>query len=72
MALAEHKPYEPLQEDGTQVFHSPDMKMVAVLPERMLVVDTDQGAQLQEEVENLKELVRAYRKGLLKEKYDTK
>lgn len=45
------------------------MKMVAVLPERMLVVDTDQGVQLQEEVENLKELVKAYRKGLIKEKY---
>ncbi len=72
MALAEHKPYEPLQEDGTQVFHSPDMKTVAILPERMLVVDTDQGAQLQEEVDNLKDLVRAYRKGLLKEKYETK
>ena len=43
--------------------------MVAVLPERMLVVDTDQGAQLKEEVDNLKELVRAYRKGLIKEKY---
>ena len=69
MALSEHKPYEPLKEDGTQVFHSPDMKMVAVLPERMLVVDTDQGAQLREEVDNLKELVRAYRKGLIKEKY---
>lgn len=51
------------------MFHSPDMKMVAVLPERMLVVDTDQGVQLQEEVENLKELVKAYRKGLIKEKY---
>ena len=69
MALAEHKPYEPLKEDGTQVFHSPDMKTVEILPERLLVIDTDQGAELQEQVENLKQLVAAYRKGLLKEKY---
>lgn len=69
MALAEHKPYEPLQEDGTQIFHSPDMKTVEILPERRLVIDTDQGAELQEQVENLKQLVAAYRKGLLKEKY---
>lgn len=69
MALAEHKPYEPLKEDGTQVFHSPDMKTVEILPERLLVIDTDQGAELQEQVDNLKQLVAAYRKGLLKEKY---
>ena len=69
MALAEHKPYEPLQPDGTQVFHSPEVKTVAVLPERMLVIDTDQGVELTEQVDNMKQLVQAYRKGLLKEKY---
>lgn len=68
MALAEHKPYEPLQPDGTQVFHSPEVKTVAVLPERMLVIDTDQGIELTEQVENMKQLVQAYRKGILKEK----
>ncbi len=26
MALAEHKPYSPLQEDGTQVFHTPKIR----------------------------------------------
>ncbi len=69
MALAEHKPYEPLQPDGTQVFHSPEVKTVEVLPERMLVIDTDQGIELTEQVDNMKQLVQAYRKGILKEKY---
>ncbi|MEE0515214.1 MAG: fructose-1,6-bisphosphatase [Emergencia sp.] len=69
MALAEHKPYKPLQPDGTQEFQSPEVKTVEVLPARMLVIDTDQGIELQEQVDNMKRLVEAYRKGLLKEKY---
>ena len=28
MALAEHKPYSPLQEDGSQVFHTPVLRTV--------------------------------------------
>ncbi len=69
MALAEHKPYKPLQPDGTQEFQSPEVKTVEVLPERMMVIDTDQGIELMEQVDNMKSLVEAYRKGLLKEKY---
>lgn len=67
MALSEHKPYSPLQEDGTQVFHSPTLRTVYTLEKRMLVKDTDQGKELQWEVDELKELVRAYRGGVLKE-----
>lgn len=69
MALAEHKPYQPLRPDGTQEFQSPEVKTVAVLPERMMVIDTDQGIELTEQVENMKQLVQAYRKGILKERY---
>ena len=69
MALAEHKPYSPLQEDGTQVFHSPQMRIVETMPERLLIIDTDQGAELVQRVDDLQALVSAYRKGLLKEKY---
>ena len=43
MALAQHKPYQPLQPDGTQELQSPEVKTVEVLPERMMVIDTDQG-----------------------------
>ena len=69
MALAEHKPYEPLQKDGTQVFHSPTMRTVEVMKKRMTVRDTDQGMDLQRQIDELRELVEAYKEGRLKEKY---
>lgn len=67
MALAEHKPYEPMKEDGTQVFHTPKITTVEQLPKRMMVRDSDQGRELEQQVEDLKELVAAYRSGKLKE-----
>ena len=67
MALSEHKPYSPLQPDGSQVFHNPVIRTVRTLEKRMLVKDTDQGNELKQEVEELKALVRAYRTGELKE-----
>ena len=69
MALAEHKPYSPLQSDGTQEFHSPVMKTVATMPERLLIIDTDQGAEISEQVDDLLALVEAYKEGLIKEVY---
>ena len=69
MALAEHKPYTPVRSDGTQEFHSPVMKTVETMTERLLILDTDQGADLVEKVDDLKELVRAFKKGEIKEQY---
>ena len=69
MALAEHKPYSPLQPDGTQVFHSPVMKTVETMPERLLIVDTDQGADLVEKVQDLEDLIEAFKDGVIKEEY---
>ena len=43
------------------------LRTVKTLEKRMLVRDTDQGEELQQEVEELKELVKAYRNGDLKE-----
>lgn len=70
MALAEHKPYSPLKPDGTQEFHSPVIRTVETLPERMLILDTDMGAVLVQQAERVKELVEAYRKGMIKERQD--
>ena len=67
MALAEHKPYSPLKEDGTQEFHTPVIRTVRTLEKRMLISDTDIGEVLKQEAEELKELVEAYRTGRLKE-----
>lgn len=67
MALSEHKPYEPLQPDGTQNFYAPKITTLETLPKRMMVRDCDQGRELEQEVEELKALLHAYRTGSLKE-----
>jgi len=67
MALAEHKPYSPMLPDGTQEFHSPNIRTVELLKKRMTVADTDIGEELKTQVDELKALVEAYRKGTIKE-----
>lgn len=69
MALAEHKPYEPMKEDGTQNYHTPKITTLEVLPKRMMVRDSDQGLELEQQVEDLKMLIEAYRSGRLKETF---
>lgn len=70
MALAEHKPYSPLQEDGTQEFTPPVIKTVRVLPKRVTVSDTEQGEVLKKEIEELRELNKAFTRGEIKEIYE--
>lgn len=72
MALSEHQPYEALQPDGSQVFHTPNVKTVYHLPERMMIVDTDTGRMLQEQIDDLEQLNAEYRKGTIKEVYPKK
>ena len=69
MALAEHKPYSPLMPDGTQIFHSPVMKTVETMPERLLIIDTDQGRDFVERIGDLNDLVEAFKTGRIKEIY---
>ena len=47
------------------------MKTVQVLPERMKVIDTDQGVELVEQVQQLEQLIDAYRRGILKQRFET-
>ena len=69
MYLAEHKPYEPLQEDGTQVFHRPVMHLVDTVPERLLIRETDNGEELRGQIANLEDLYDAFKNGDIKEIY---
>ena len=69
MYLAEHKPYEPLQEDGTQVFHRPVMHLVDTVPHRILIRDTDKGDELRAQITNLEALFAAFKSGAIKETY---
>ena len=67
MALAEHEKYTPIQKDGSQVFHTPTIRTVETLPERLTVKDSDIGEELERQVEDLKNLVKAFKVGLIKE-----
>ena len=63
LALAEHKAFDPERE------RTPKVTIVEKMRKRIMVADTDGGKQLLGRIEDLKELVEAYRKGVLKEKY---
>lgn len=65
--LAEHKPYEPLKEDGTQVFHRPIMHLVDTIPSRLQIKDTDIGDKLREQIADLSDLYDAFKMGSVKE-----
>lgn len=70
MYLAEHKQYEPLREDGTQVFHRPIMHLVDVVPERLRIRDTDNGEELRESIACLESLYDEFKSGGIKEVYE--
>lgn len=63
LALAEHKAFDPERE------RTPKVTIVEKMRKRIMVADTDDGKQLLGRIEDLKELVEAYRKGILKERY---
>ena len=70
--LAEHQPYEPIQEDGTQVFHNPVMNIVKTRDERKFNKDTDQGVEMGAEIKDLEALMDAFKQGDIKEYYPPK
>lgn len=62
LALAEHKAFDPDNEN------TPKVSIVEKMQKRIMVADTDIGRELSGRIEDLKELVAAYREGVLKEK----
>ena len=62
LALAEHRPFCPGKEN------TPKVTIVEKMKSRVMVGDTDLGQELAERIADLKELVSAYREGILKEK----
>ncbi|MDR0519539.1 MAG: fructose-1,6-bisphosphatase [Clostridiales Family XIII bacterium] len=65
IALAEHMPYTPPAPDGTQEFHTPKLQIIEEMPRRLTVRDTDTGEELEAQVRDLRQLVAAYRDGLI-------
>lgn len=64
LALAEHKPFDPDKES------TPGVSVVENMKKRVMVADTDKGKELAGRIGDLKELVAAYREGVLKEKVE--
>ena len=69
MYLAEHQPYEPLHEDGTQTFHRPVMHLVHTEPVRLRIRDTDNGAEIREQITTLEALYDQFVGGGIREIY---
>ena len=63
LALAEHKPFIPDQEN------TPRVMIVEHMKNRVRVADTDIGKKLKAQIADLNELVAAYRGGIIKENY---
>lgn len=61
LALAEHKPFEANREITPKVY------IVEKMKHRVMVADTDKGRELKTRIEDLKELVAAFRRGDIKE-----
>ncbi|MBR1393071.1 MAG: fructose-1,6-bisphosphatase [Ruminococcus sp.] len=61
--LAEHKPFISGESE-----HTPEIHLVEKLPRRANISDTDKGRELAAQIEDLRELMAAYRSGELKEK----
>lgn len=64
LALAEHKPFNPDKESTPKVY------IVETMKSRVMVADTDNGKALASRIDDLKELIAAYREGILKEKVE--
>ena len=67
LALAEHHSFEQIENDMGS--YTPRLQVVKVMPRRLLTSDTDEGNQLREKIDDLKKLIDAYQKGIIKEKY---
>lgn len=65
--LAEHKPF--IKEKDEIISMTPNVKIVEIMERRVMVGDTDNGKKLSEQIEDLRELIKVYRKGIIKENY---
>ena len=66
LALAEHKSYFDEAQGASPI--EPSVHIVEQMEKRVLVEDTDDGAELRSKLEDLRQLVQAYRAGWLKER----
>lgn len=65
LALAEHSNYEHME--SVQGSYTPKVVITEEFPDRILIKDTDEGIELQQKIDDLKNLLEAYRTGVLRE-----
>lgn len=65
LALAEHRPYRQIENDLGS--YTPKITVTEVMPRRVLLADTDTGAELREQIADLEALLEAYRGGALRQ-----
>ncbi len=69
--LAEHHTYDA-KNDSSMYKRTPTVSIIEIMKPRVTVGNTDVGKELTQQVEDLKELIVAYRKGFLKETFENK
>lgn len=69
LSMAEHKPFK---NDLHSILHenTPNVKIVEVMEKRVTVADTDIGKTLLSQIEDLTDLLNAYKEGVIKENYN--
>ena len=66
--MAQHRPYREIRENPRN--SAPLVRIVENMPQRVLVGDTDTGVKLREQIQQLQDLLTAYREGTIKEQED--
>lgn len=66
LALAQHRNYMKIE--NSMGAYTPEVQITEVYKKRLKVADTDNGKELFEQIEDLKELKHAYQTGILKER----
>ena len=67
--LVQHEPFTSIEtavKEGRDIIST--IQLIEMTDHRMLVKDTDMGAELQSQIDDLKELLVAYREGIIKER----
>ncbi len=67
LALADHHNFAQIESDMGS--YTPNMQIVAVMPKRLSIADTDKGVEIDSKIKDLEILIDAYQKGLMKARH---
>ena len=62
LRIAEHRPFVQGESE-----HTPTVRVVELMEERVRIADTDKGKEITDRIQDLRELLKAYRNGYIKE-----